>query len=383
MQRNHPPWIIATIAIALMAVAASAQTPGHNPYTVPGVQIRTSLAIPVPGFSGQTAPMAAAVFQEIAPCKLVSTLKIDQYPAQWGGTKFALNESRIYAAAGTLTDGVWTNPCSGAVPIYAAAIAVRVTAANGDGDGTIYLAPSTWSPVAGLPIVQFKQGETAVEEGGVMLDNGSFTALSWNACSDLQIEVLGFFLEDKLQKEAVSGGKQGPKGDQGDPGPAGPAGANGLPGPAGEPGAIGPSGPAGAQGPQGEQGVAGATGATGLQGAAGATGPQGEVGAQGPMGLMGPMGPIGPTGPQGPTGPSGNNGLSITILQGPALVFPPGGQLTVWDANVKTSSVILLEYVNTSTGNVLAIVSQSNGAFTASGSPNKAFKYVVLTPATP
>jgi hypothetical protein len=305
-RRNHPPWII-TIIVTLLAVAASAQTTNHSPYTVPGVQVRTNLAIPVPGLSGLKAPMAAAVFQEVAPCKLVSTLKVDGYPAQWGGAKFALNENRIYAAAGTLSDGIWMNPCSGVVPEAAPAIAVRVTVFNGDGDGTIYLAPSNWAAVSGLPVLRFKQNETAVEEGGVMLANGSFTALSWNAGADLQIEVLGYFLEDKLQEQAMAGG---PKGDKGDPGPAGPA---------GEPGAIGAQGPAGPIGPQGlpgDPGAAGAVGATGPQGAIGPTGLQGlqglqgETGAAGAVGAQGPIGPIGPQGPQGEAGAAGAVGAT-------------------------------------------------------------------------
>ncbi|HEV2720721.1 MAG TPA: hypothetical protein VG323_11930, partial [Thermoanaerobaculia bacterium] len=242
MQRT----IAFAIALTLLASVAGAQTTGHNPYTVPGVQVRTALSIPIPGTNGATAPMAAAIFQEIAPCTLVSTA----YPAPWSGAKFTLNESRVYTAAGTLGDGAWTNPCTGKVPLTAAAISVRVTVTNGDSNGTIYLAPSNWSAVAGLPVLEFTQGQTAVEEGGVMLDNGSFTALSWNACAELQIDVLGFFLEDKLQKQAMIGG---PKGDKGDPGPTGAA---------GEPGAAGPQG---AQGPQGQQGEQGATGTQGPQ----------------------------------------------------------------------------------------------------------------------
>ena len=58
--------------MAADAVAAGAQTSGHNPYTVPGVQVRTALTIPIPGMTGVNAPMRAAIFQEIAPCKLVS-----------------------------------------------------------------------------------------------------------------------------------------------------------------------------------------------------------------------------------------------------------------------------------------------------------------------
>jgi hypothetical protein len=342
-RRKHPPWIIIAIATILLAATATAQ---HNPYTVPGVQVRTSLSIPIPGMEGVKAPMAAAVFQEIAPCKLVSTLNVDGYPAQWGGTKFAVNESRIYAAAGSLSDGVWMNPCSGLVPDAAAAIAVRATVSNSDGDGTLYLAPSSWSPVAGLPIVQFKQGVTTVEEGGVMLAGGSLVALAWNACADLQIEVLGFFLEDKLQREAMIGG---PKGDKGDPG------------------ALGPPGPAGPAGAQGEQGPAGAAGAIGPQGATGPAGPQGDPG---PPGLIGP---IGPQGPPGPPGPAGGPYVSSSICLGQG-----ENSITIMNAAIHAASAILVTVTGPSLGNTISVAGQGEGWVTVSGKPTTCFRYIVF-----
>ena len=354
-RRNHPPWILAAIVIASMAVVASAQ---HNPYTVPGVQVRTSLAIPVPGMGGVNAPMAAAVFQEVTPCKLVSTLANDGYPAQWGGPKLASNESRIYAAAGSLSEGVWVNPCSGVVPAAAPAIAVRVTVSNGDGDGTIYLAPSSWSPAAGLPVVQFTQGATKSEEGGVMLANGSFVALAWNAAADLQIEVLGFFLEDKLQELAMKGG---PKGDKGEPGPQGPT---------GEPGAIGPPGP------PGPQGLTGDTGAQGPQGAAGPTGPQGPAGAQGdtgPQGATGAQGSQGPQGPQGPPGPAGGGYVSATYCLGQG-----ENSITVMNQVIHTSSAILVTVTGPSLGNTISVAAQGEGWVTVSGKPATCFRLVVF-----
>jgi Collagen triple helix repeat (20 copies) len=342
-RRKHPPWIVIAIATILLAATATAQ---HNAYTVPGVQVRTSLSIPIPGMEGVKAPMAAAIFQEIAPCKLVSTLKVDGYPAQWGGPKFALNESRIYAATGSLSDGVWVNPCSGLVPDGAAAIAVRATVSNSDGDGTLYIAPSSWSPVAGLPIVQFKQGVTTVEEGGAMLAGGSFVALPWNACADLQIEVLGFFLEDKLQKEAMIGG---PKGDKGDPG------------------ALGPQGPAGAAGPQGEQGPAGAAGAAGAQGPAGPAGPQGDPG---PQGLIGPLGP---QGPQGPPGPAGGPYVSSSTCLGQG-----DNSITIMNSAVHAASAILVTVTGPSLGNTISVAGQGEGWVTISGKPATCFRYIIF-----
>jgi len=400
MQRkDHLPWIIA-IAITWLAMAATAQTVSHNPYTVPGVQVRTALTIPIPGMSGVNAPMHAAIFQEIAPCKLVSTLQSDAYPARWGGPKFALNESRIYAAAGSLSDGVWMNPCSGAVPAGVSAIAVRVTVSNSDGDGAIYLAPSNWAAVAGLAVVQFKQGETKTEEGGVMLAEDSFVAQSWTARADLQIEVLGFFLEDKLQKEAMRGG---PKGDKGDPGPAGtageagaigPMGPAGPQGPTGEAGAIGPAGPQGEIGPQGligpagPQGPSGPTGPQGDPGApgtAGAIGPAGPQGQQGPMGLTGPIGPTGATGatgPQGLPGAAGADGKSYLMAMGTGTFTP--GTLRIYNAAVTAGSYVFLQYNHPgSPGNACSVEAVGIGWFDVSGSTGKKFMYLVLAPYTP
>jgi len=358
-----------TIGIALIAVAAGAQTPGHSTFTVPGIQVRTALSVPVPGVSGSMAPMRAAVFQEIAPCRLVSTLDADAYGTAWGGPKLAANDSRIFAAAGTLSLGGWTNPCSGKVPFGVPAIAVRVTVSNADSDGTLYLAPSNWAAIAGLPIVQFKQGTTTVEEGGVMLDADSFVAESWQASADLQIDILGYFLADKLQQEAM---QPGPKGDKGDPGPAG------------ETGSMGAQGPAGATGPQGEPGPAGAVGPQGLAGPTGPQGPIGETGAQGPQGAAGPIGATGPQGLQGPAGPQGPQGE-----QGPP---GPGGpyvsaayclgqgenSLTVQNSAVHVTSAILVTVTGPSLGNTISVAAQGEGWVTISGKPATCFRIVVF-----
>jgi hypothetical protein len=40
--------------------------------------------------------------------------------------------------------------------------------------------------------------------------------------------------------------------------------------------------------------------------------------------------------------------------------------------------VIILIYTEVSNGNALGVASQRNGAFVASGSPNKPFKYIIL-----
>jgi hypothetical protein len=85
----------------------------------------------------------------------------------------------------------------------------------------------------------------------------------------------------------------------------------------------------------------------------------------------------GPQGPQGPKGPKGDAGVNASV--GGPYTFAPGGSLTIYDGNVTPNSFILLTYVDVSNGNALGIESISNGSFVATGSPNKPFKYIVLT----
>ncbi|HEX7809371.1 MAG TPA: hypothetical protein VF608_11615, partial [Thermoanaerobaculia bacterium] len=61
-------------------------------------------------------------------------------------------------------------------------------------------------------------------------------------------------------------------------------------------------------------------------------------------------------------------------------IFPPGGRLSINDSNVKTNSFIIPVYTEISNGNALGIESVRNGSFVATGSPNKPFKYLVVTP---
>ena len=57
------------------------------------------------------------MFQEIIPCRFVSTLEADKYRDPWGGKEFQIMESRTYYPKGVLvsSDG-WENPCSEHVP---------------------------------------------------------------------------------------------------------------------------------------------------------------------------------------------------------------------------------------------------------------------------
>lgn len=91
------------------------------------------------------------------------------------------------------------------------------------------------------------------------------------------------------------------------------------------------------------------------------------------------MGPIGPQGPQGEKGRDGDDyGIKISMSTR-SYLFPPPGTLTINDPNVTANSIILVTYIEVSNGNAIAVVSQRDGSFTASGSPNKPFKYVVFT----
>jgi hypothetical protein len=453
-------FVAACFAFVALADEPRSQREAHEPYTFGGFRVRSSIAVPMPDvFGPRVMNMGPGLFQEIAPCRFISTVAGDHYPPPWGGPAFHIDESRSYQVVGTMQTAGWENPCSRVVPPEALAVALRVYITNATGPGTIYLAPAAWAAAAGLPVVTFHEGDDIEEESAMMIRGGGFTLASFNASTDIAVDLLGYFLEDPdahgVQGEAGPAGPQGPQGDigpagpqgpSGEPGPAGPQGPQGEPGPIGltgpqgEPGAIGadgprgpqgdpgltgaqgpqgpagptgpqgepgaaglqgPAGPAGPSGPQGEPGVTGAQGLqgpTGPQGPAGPTGPQGDpglTGAQGPQGLLGPQGPAGPTGPQGdpgaaglqgpagpagpagPRGPKGDAGTGITFLSG-VETFPPGGQLTINNAAIQATSLIIVNYVNGSRGNACAVDDQGNGWAALSGSPNKQFRYIVI-----
>ncbi|HEX3109294.1 MAG TPA: hypothetical protein VHU41_09380, partial [Thermoanaerobaculia bacterium] len=133
--------LLIAVCLAATSLVATAQTSPHNPYTIPGVQLRANMVVPVPDGMGGYRPvsMGAAAFQEIAPCRLVSTLSGDAFPAPFGGPAFGANESRVYVGVGQLTSGGWVNPCSDKIPLSALALATRLTVIDPQGNGTIYL----------------------------------------------------------------------------------------------------------------------------------------------------------------------------------------------------------------------------------------------------
>lgn len=180
----------------------------HNPYTMKGFLVRGELHIPIEdALSANIQDMGPALFQEIAPCTLASTLTADHFAAPWGGPKLNAFESRTYAARGYLSAGDFVNPCSGAIPSEARALDIRVHAVNPDSGGTLALSWGPTLPVAGIRALDYPTAAAnAMEEAGVMLDpNGSFT-LHTTAATDVVVEVLGYFLPDPAQAKPVTTG---------------------------------------------------------------------------------------------------------------------------------------------------------------------------------
>ena len=72
--------------------------------------------------------------------------------------------------------------------------------------------------------------------------------------------------------------------------------------------------------------------------------------------------------------------VSLLVSSGGPLVFPPPGQIRIDDPAITAYSIIIVQYDEYSNGNAIGVASQGKGWFVASGSPNKPFKYIVLTP---
>ena len=406
------------------------QTTPHEPYTMKGLFVRGELRIPNPnGQPGEIAAMGPVVFQEISPCKWVSTLSDDQYPAAWGGPAFAPFERRVYAITGVLTSGDFTNPCSGLVPGEARAVSVRVHAVEPDTDGTIFMneaylrsypyGPFGWwvpHPERRMPVLTFHAGDDIMEEAGVMIGDGLIVVEMNNASTDLFIEVLGYFMKDPIlsDRTAFTGpegpkgepgpagpagerglqgeqGSAGPTGPHGPSGPAGPAGPQGQQGPNGEQGQPGPAGPQGQQGPNGEQGQPGpagpqgANGSTGPQGPAGPQGPRGEIGSAGPAGPTGAPGPVGPQGAQGPRGPQGPPGVGVSMLSGGPLVFPPTSQqpVVMTPSGLTPAAIAFCNYVGDQTPGHACTATVVGNTLEVTGTPGKTYEWAVFTLTVP
>ena len=420
-------WAMPVVAVLLQALAvygdqADKFTKPHEPFTAYGMQVRMSVVNPID--NGSHSALLPTVFQEIAPCRLSSTLEGDHYDTPWGGPAYLPNQTRFYPSRGVLETATFVNPCSIAIPNNAIGVVGRFRVTSHDGDGELHLDPSAPDNPNATLVLKFRKGEALMFEAGVMLTSaGTFGVSTWYAGADVTMDVLGYLLPDPAPAGAKGdkgdpgpkgdAGEKGPKGDEGEVGPAGPKGDTGDVGPAGATGTkgdkgdtgdrgpvgpIGPIGPMGAMGLKGDRGdigVAGPVGPAGPKGDTGATGnsgpkgdrgdpgvagPRGDKGDVGPMGPQGPMGLQGPVGPRGPVGPA-----SVTALKGHGC-YPPGNNaespLTIHDDAVTPSSIVILNYTDAgSNGNAQALVSQTFGSFQTTGSPNKCFQYVVLNAA--
>ena len=94
---------------------------------------------------------------------------------------------------------------------------------------------------------------------------------------------------------------------------------------------------------------------------------------------------MGPQGPQGNPGRDGRNGM--TAIKGGAC-YPPGTNansvVSVRDASVTANSIVMLNYTDdNSKGQAQALVSQGEGHFETTGSPNTCFQYVVINASAP
>lgn len=391
------PWIMALAMIFWCAGSFAHepfdQTHPHNPYTFEGLFVRGDLRVPAPnGLPGQTVRMGPVLFQEIAPCKWISTLDADNYPPEFGGEAFTPYERRSYAVTGLLTApqsgqlaaaAMFVNPCSEQIPTEARAVAVRVHTVAPDNEGTVWLAPTYWGiygtgDMAKIRALDFHPDMTLVEESGVMIGGGQITVEVQNSRTDLVIEVLGYFEDDpELSDLGSLVGPPGPQGEKGEKGDQGLQGEMGLQGDKGE---------KGDQGLQGEKGEKGDPGPRGLQGEQGPPGPPGQCEE-----CQGQPGPTGPQGPPGPPGPPGQNGAGISMVTDEG-TFPGGSQqpLKFCHAEITAINFAVCTYTTEgSQGNTCSawVQQESGGAYCVyvSGSPEKSFRVAVFSiiPPTP
>src|ERR1041385_1349082 len=212
--------ILSAVAIVVMVSTASVRAEQwdkfkkpHEPFTAYGMQVRMSIINPINRLWEKE--FLPTVFQEIAPCRLTSTLIPDRYDHPWGGPAYSPNESRMYPSRGVLRTVTFENPCSEQVPDNAIGMVGRFEVTPGDGDGEVRidsLDPSSPDATTGL---KFKKGEVLMFEAGVMFGpGGTFGVETTSAGAEVTIDVLGYLLPDP----APGAGPAGPKGDQGDKG---------------------------------------------------------------------------------------------------------------------------------------------------------------------
>src|SRR5689334_4647070 len=143
MSSIRKSFITATI-ITVMLSAASLRAEQwdkykkpHEPFTAYGMQVRMSIINPINQLWQKD--FLPTVFQEIAPCRLTSTLIPDRYDHPWGGPAYSPNESRFYPSRGVLQTVTFVNPCSEQIPDDAIGIVGRFEVTPGDGDGEVHI----------------------------------------------------------------------------------------------------------------------------------------------------------------------------------------------------------------------------------------------------
>jgi hypothetical protein len=146
--RNQFPFIPLMCVLAIAAiwpVLALGDTPrdyaeNHEPYTFQGMRVRSDIVL-LPGTVDEVS-MGPALFQEIPPCKFISTLEADAYPEPWGGPAFTLYDIRKYEVSGWMQNGAFINPCSNHIPGEAIAVSARVFIFNATAEGTVWGSPA-------------------------------------------------------------------------------------------------------------------------------------------------------------------------------------------------------------------------------------------------
>jgi hypothetical protein len=202
--------VTATLLFSAPARAEQADkyTKPHEPFTAYGMQVRMSLINPIDN-TNQSA-LIPTVFQEIAPCRLTSTIALEAYASQWGGPAYQANESRRYTGRGYLSSENFINPCSEVVPRNAIGLVARFTITSATGDGEVHIDPINASSSHAATVLQFHKDQTLMFEAGVLFaGDGSFDVATWYAGADVQIDVLGYLIADP----APTAGPQGQKGD--------------------------------------------------------------------------------------------------------------------------------------------------------------------------
>jgi hypothetical protein len=189
--RNYVAIVLIAVFVPILAVAGEREK--HNPYTVLGMQVRSQLLPETPGANGDD--IGPLVFQEIIPCRFVSTREADQYRDPWGGKEFQIMESRTYWPKGVLVaqDG-WENPCSQHVPSDAVAIAVRLMSYEAPGQGSVFLAPASYR-TNNVPALWFEGGKEEMREATVVLRNNAFSVLV-DQQTHMTIDIIGYFEKD-------------------------------------------------------------------------------------------------------------------------------------------------------------------------------------------